>query len=553
MWPSGHQPERHEAWPQRRESSGRRALLPCWKTAVLADHGQGWPGACLDLFQAREVSDEQTCEALCLAEPRCPVWQFVNQTSPGQCWVGNGKSCAGRGGSLSTISVQGAQRIQHGDVRVLRNMSGWKVHGLLQLGDLSAHGGVSSVERCRRWCYSDIHCQYWQYGPGGCWVDSPLFSTQHGMRNDNVVQYPLTTDGGATNRGYEAEHMRWGEYIQHYCPPQPGGASVLADLARERPEMGAGTRRHAAGGSLAVQLLGGGWAWAPPALACLCLAGCACGLLWVAARAHHARADRLRAQQAPLPSMRELAPVPVPAGDEAWQERAWPPPRRALEALDGAGAAARAPDHGGRAPREGPATLPRQPRRGRRGACGAARRRRRRRGGAGQPLGVRAAPPCLAPPGRLRAAAGAGPRAAAGATAGPRGGAARAGPAGPGGAGAAAAGAAPGLAAADGPRGSRGRLIPAGRARGPCDRPWCARDVRLSALEAFAVVVVVVAVVVVVVVVVLLLLFLVFFYRGIAQVILAFTRLPGPPGWRKPPLLRARSVNSHTARDLMHA
>ncbi|CAK0887853.1 unnamed protein product [Prorocentrum cordatum] len=171
----------------------------------------------------------------------------------GQCWAGYGKSCVGRGGRPSTITVQGAQRIMHGEVRVLQNMSGWKIRGLFQLGELTSspeRGGEGSADRCRRWCYSDIGCQYWQYGPGGCWVDSPLFSTQHGTRAGNVVQdvklafdsmgheelthtllhmgvshgvvglllqgraaagwqYPLTTDGGATNTGYEAEHMRW--------------------------------------------------------------------------------------------------------------------------------------------------------------------------------------------------------------------------------------------------------------------------------------------------------------------------------------------------------
>jgi len=230
-WPGGHQPERLGAWPQTGYGTPNRTLLPCWKVTVLHDRERGWPGACLKLFNAKKFTTQEACKSLCWGEPRCPVWQFVNQTNPGQCWVGFGTDCADRAGKAGAISVQGAQRLMHGAVRVLKNLSGWKVNNLYQIGMFSQGNEHVSVQRCKAWCYSSIGCQYWQYGPGGCWVDAPMWSTSKGANPGNVVQYPLTTNGGATNSSSEAATMMYGEYIQHYCPPQVTPAPVLVPMA----------------------------------------------------------------------------------------------------------------------------------------------------------------------------------------------------------------------------------------------------------------------------------------------------------------------------------
>lgn len=190
---------------------------------MLQDRKLGWPGACLKLFgppYTSKVTSEELCQKICMYDARCAVWQFVNQTTPGQCWVGYGEDCIWRDGEADKISVQGAQRLMHGEVRVLKNLTGWKINNLYNI-PMHHEGNVDvSILRCKAWCYSSIHCEYWQYGPGGCWVDAPLFTTARGTDPDKRVQYPMTTNGGCNNHTPEAAAMMWGEYIQHYCPPQ---------------------------------------------------------------------------------------------------------------------------------------------------------------------------------------------------------------------------------------------------------------------------------------------------------------------------------------------
>lgn len=219
-WPSGHQPQRLEAWPQVGFGTSNRTLLSCWKVEVLRDTDDGWPGACLGLFKAEAFTSEVSCRQHCWDESRCSVWQYNNQTSPKQCWVGYGENCMNRKGEAESITVQGSQRVMHGEVRVLMSLSGWKVNNLWQMGMFQTGDQYSSMLRCKSWCYSNIACEYWQYGPGGCWLDAPMFSTQHGAEPQLVVQYPLTTNGGATRNTPEALTMQYGEYIQHYCPPR---------------------------------------------------------------------------------------------------------------------------------------------------------------------------------------------------------------------------------------------------------------------------------------------------------------------------------------------
>ncbi|CAK0871237.1 unnamed protein product, partial [Prorocentrum cordatum] len=223
-WPSGQQPKRLAAWPQTWDGNGTRKLERCWKVTVLQDEKLGWPGACLKLFgppYTSKVTSEELCQdKICMYDARCAVWQFVNQTTPGQCWVGYGEDCIWRDGEADKISVQGAQRLMHGEVRVLKNLTGWKINNLYNI-PMHHEGNVDvSILRCKAWCYSSIHCEYWQYGPGGCWVDAPLFTTARGTDPDKRVQYPMTTNGGCNNHTPEAAAMMWGEYIQHYCPPQ---------------------------------------------------------------------------------------------------------------------------------------------------------------------------------------------------------------------------------------------------------------------------------------------------------------------------------------------
>lgn len=255
-WPSGHQPARLSAWPQVGYGTPNRTLLPCWKRTVLHDHSKGWPGLCMNLLRAEQIATETACRNLCWNDPRCPTWQFVNQTVPGQCWVGFGTDCAWRHGVNTawgqTVAVQAAQRVMHGDVLVLKNLSGLKVNNLWAMG-LYHHGAQNlSIERCKAWCYSTISCEYWQYGPGGCYVDAPMWTTENGKSLQNQVQYPLTTNGGVSSNSPDAQTMLWGEYIQHFCPPQ-----LSPTAAPSVPLSAPPTEAPAASGSLLSQW----WVW----------------------------------------------------------------------------------------------------------------------------------------------------------------------------------------------------------------------------------------------------------------------------------------------------
>jgi len=229
-WATGQQPAHMSAWPQLGYGSQNRSIEPCWKKTVLHDTVNGWPGLCVGLKQLEGFDSEASCEQWCSRDPRCPVWQFNNQTYPGTCWVGLGTKCAMRGGT-STITVQRSQRLMHGDVLILKNLSGWKINNLKNLGQFDSGNEVLGIERCKAFCYSFIGCEYWQYASGtgpeaGCYVQATFWTTEGGKYPDRKVQYPLTTTGGATPNPLYAN----GEYIQHYCPPyqtQPTQAPVV--------------------------------------------------------------------------------------------------------------------------------------------------------------------------------------------------------------------------------------------------------------------------------------------------------------------------------------
>eukprot|EP00405_Crypthecodinium_cohnii_P023929 CAMPEP_0206488266 /NCGR_PEP_ID=MMETSP0324_2-20121206/42279_1 /ASSEMBLY_ACC=CAM_ASM_000836 /TAXON_ID=2866 /ORGANISM="Crypthecodinium cohnii, Strain Seligo" /LENGTH=493 /DNA_ID=CAMNT_0053967195 /DNA_START=152 /DNA_END=1633 /DNA_ORIENTATION=- len=218
-FPSGKQPPTLRYWPQLNYDEANRTLLGCSAVKVLHSTGNQWPGLCINLNRNTQIETASACKDFCYAEPRCSVWQHVNQTFPGQCWVGFGTNCGNRrGDDKSKVTIEMAERIQHGEVTVLKSLAGWKIANLYNLGFFSeVLEQRYRIWRCKAWCYSSIACEYWQYSAsqGGCWVDARLFSTNQGKDPDNVVQYPMTTsDGGAT----PDPRYTVGEYIAHYCP-----------------------------------------------------------------------------------------------------------------------------------------------------------------------------------------------------------------------------------------------------------------------------------------------------------------------------------------------
>ncbi|CAE8632248.1 unnamed protein product, partial [Polarella glacialis] len=126
-----------------------------------------------------------------------------------------------------TVALSGGQRLQHGSVRVLKELRGIEILNLRQLGFLHGPGSAEDVAECRNICYSDVLCQYWQYGDSGCRVEDPTFQ---------FVEYPLTLPGtvpaGAIQSSKYAQSLVAGEFIQHYCPPR---VEQLEEVAIRRP------------------------------------------------------------------------------------------------------------------------------------------------------------------------------------------------------------------------------------------------------------------------------------------------------------------------------
>jgi len=209
-WSHGAQPPPLSAWPKDKKGEVR----PCSLVYILADTKQGWPGKC-DLPETNlDAKTEEDCRLSCIFWSSCSAWQF---TEDGTCYQGIGDKCYSGSGHDSSFKVKAAQRLQHGEVRVVKDITGLEIFNLYNLGVFSEGDAEDGIKRCKRWCYSNIDCQYWQYGHKGCWVDA-----QEWMKKP--VEFPLTLQGNSGDRGgatYSSEFAREleaGEYIQHYCP-----------------------------------------------------------------------------------------------------------------------------------------------------------------------------------------------------------------------------------------------------------------------------------------------------------------------------------------------
>jgi len=222
-WPCGRQPPWLSEW-----TLNGSLPLPCQsitgkKSTVVFDAHSEWPGACasasqatniddglgLGLLQVPEEKDVGACQAGCVYDAFCSVWQFRD----GACYRGVGIHCWH---GLGAGQVATAQRLMHGAVRVLIDLKAWRLkireNFLVHLGQLTygTRGGTfRAVDRCRAWCHSNIKCQYWQvdedeHGEERCWVETQI--------GTHTVPYPLT----AIN--VWRANITAGEYIQHFCP-----------------------------------------------------------------------------------------------------------------------------------------------------------------------------------------------------------------------------------------------------------------------------------------------------------------------------------------------
>lgn len=129
-------------------------------------------------------------------------------------------------------SVISAQRYQHGQVKVLLDLFGLEVYGLRSVG-IWATGNVSDgVRHCQKLCFSNIYCQFWQYGSDGCWVEDE----QH------RATYPLTTASSSSVSDF-AKTMVKGQYIQHYCAEPPDASSANPYRGQVVPVVGTGSQQ----------------------------------------------------------------------------------------------------------------------------------------------------------------------------------------------------------------------------------------------------------------------------------------------------------------------
>jgi len=194
-WVAGKQPTSLEVWLPK-TADGNPA--PCWKATALSDVAAGWPGKCNEMSLNADFGDEAACRSRCITDIFCSTWLW----SISGCYQGKGVNCYGGGG---VFNASAGQRVQHGDVIVLKDMSAYDVQNLKNIGIFSSVPAKVGAQRCKFYCYSDIRCQYWQYGDAGCSVEDPDYAT---------VQYPLTTTGGAV----ASSTIFAGEFLQRVCP-----------------------------------------------------------------------------------------------------------------------------------------------------------------------------------------------------------------------------------------------------------------------------------------------------------------------------------------------
>mmetsp|Transcript_38826 Transcript_38826/g.119874 ORF Transcript_38826/g.119874 Transcript_38826/m.119874 type:complete len:835 (-) Transcript_38826:98-2602(-) len=198
-WTSGKQPRSLECWP--RNATG--GYMGCSEVTVLEDTQKTWPGKCRGLVQLPNTF--AGCDTNCQQDPFCASWQ----TSQFGCYQGVGHNCFVR----DTFAAIRAQRLMHGHVRVLWNLTGWQIVGLTKsFGNERGYFQIESdaIEACKKVCYSDIRCQYWQYTPNyGCWVEDASKGYQ--------PPWPLTTTWAYRSTQFALDCVA-GEYIQHICP-----------------------------------------------------------------------------------------------------------------------------------------------------------------------------------------------------------------------------------------------------------------------------------------------------------------------------------------------
>eukprot|EP00927_Polykrikos_kofoidii_P061896 TRINITY_DN5671_c0_g1_i1.p1 TRINITY_DN5671_c0_g1~~TRINITY_DN5671_c0_g1_i1.p1 ORF type:complete len:1451 (-),score=197.60 TRINITY_DN5671_c0_g1_i1:102-4454(-) len=162
---------------------------------------------------ASEVSTEagiEACREKCQKSPSCSLWSY---SSIHDCHLGVGIwPCIA---AANNTDILAAQRLVQGNVRLIRTLSSSRIVGLVRIRGANYRGTTEeAVMHCRNWCYSKLECQYWQFSAGDCFVEAP------DLQKDVHVQYPMTARGMIADPSFAGGYIT-GEYIQHFCPPEP--------------------------------------------------------------------------------------------------------------------------------------------------------------------------------------------------------------------------------------------------------------------------------------------------------------------------------------------
>jgi len=208
-WTGQQQPTNLQCWPRRPNGFPE----PCshQHVTILEDTIDNWPGRCENMKMVTDLGRDETCKTRCYNSALCGVWSVENFTNPREltCWQAlHGTNCY----KGQVPLPMRAQRIMHGNVRVLMNTMQMLIKNLTKAFDVTDVGNNETLggERCRFVCSSYLFCQYWQYSTKlGCWVEDPAAKE---------VAYPLVKDNWAMETDTaEAKSVKAGQYIQHVC------------------------------------------------------------------------------------------------------------------------------------------------------------------------------------------------------------------------------------------------------------------------------------------------------------------------------------------------
>lgn len=186
----------------------------CPNTTVIHDkNGEKWYNGCKGLTKQPKIVTMTACEEACKKDMKCSVWQMLKPGAGEGCWTGYpSEGCRTRDTTEALLKafendLMGGQRLQHGQIKPLADLTGVKVAGPLKKFEFKDKESDNlKKERCKMICYTDITCTVWQVtktatDPFTCYVE-------------HVPGHKAGAVGTAAEPTYIA-----GQKIEHVCPP----------------------------------------------------------------------------------------------------------------------------------------------------------------------------------------------------------------------------------------------------------------------------------------------------------------------------------------------